>query len=70
MGYILFYHKAKERTGTTLIEVMLFIVLVSLMMGTVLPLLFNATESRQRQDAIALVEQNGSTSYANHCAGN
>ncbi len=30
-----------------------------MMMGTVLPLLFNATESRQRQDAIALVEQNG-----------
>ena len=38
---------------------MLFIVLVSLMMGTILPLLFNATESRQRQDAIALVEHNG-----------
>lgn len=29
------------------------------MAGTVIPLLFNATESRQRQDAIALVEQNG-----------
>jgi len=32
---------------------------MGMMAGTVLPMLFNATESRQRQDAIALVEQNG-----------
>jgi len=37
----------------------IFIAIVALMAGTMLPLLFNATESRQRQDAIALVEQNG-----------
>ena len=59
MKFTFSHYSAKERTGTTLIEIILFVVLVSLMMGTILPLLFNATESRQRQDAIALVEHNG-----------
>ncbi len=42
-----------------MVELILFITLMAMMSGTILPLLFNSTESRQRQDAIALVEQNG-----------
>lgn len=49
----------KQRPAITLVEVLMFITLMGMMAGTVLPTLFNATESRQRQDAIALVEQNG-----------
>ena len=49
----------KQRPGITLVEVLLFVALVGIMATTILPLLFSSTESRQRQDAIALVEQNG-----------
>ena len=52
-------YKVKHRPGITLIEVLLFVVLMGMMVVTIMPLLFNSTESRQRQDAIALVEQNG-----------
>lgn len=48
-----------NRPGVTLIEMMIFIALVGVMAMTMLPMLFSATEARQRQDAIALVEQNG-----------
>lgn len=47
------------RKGATLVELLMFITLAGMMAGTIIPLLFNSTESRQRQDAIALVEQNG-----------
>lgn len=48
-----------SRPGVSLIEMIIFIAVVALMAGAMLPLLFAATESRQRQDAIALVEQEG-----------
>jgi len=48
-----------SRPGVSFIEVLIFMAIVGIMAGTILPLLFNATESRQRQDAIALVEQDG-----------
>ena len=51
------WHK-KSRPGVSFIEMLIFVAIVALMAGTMIPLLFNATESRQRQDAIALVEQN------------
>jgi len=51
--------KFSSRAGLTLPEVLIFMVLMAMMSATVLPMLFNSTESRQRQDAIALVEQNG-----------
>lgn len=59
MNHSLNTHLATERKGASIIELMIFIVLAAMMALTILPLLFNATESRQRQDAIALVEQNG-----------
>lgn len=49
----------KVRPGVTLVEMLLYITLMAMMSTTIIPLLFNATESRQRQDAIAAVEQNG-----------
>jgi type II secretory pathway pseudopilin PulG len=54
------HHRLRtQRPGISLIEVLLFVVIMALMAGALLPFLFNVTESRQRQDAIALVEQNG-----------
>lgn len=47
------------RPGATLVELLLFVTLAAMMAGTIIPLMFNTTESRQRQDAIAVVEQNG-----------
>jgi type II secretory pathway pseudopilin PulG len=47
------------RAGLTFIELILFMAIAGIMSGTVIPMLISATESRQRQDAIALVEQNG-----------
>lgn len=49
----------KLRNGITMVELLLFIGISGLMAGTVIPMLMSATESRQRQDALALVEQNG-----------
>jgi type II secretory pathway pseudopilin PulG len=55
-----FHHRlTAQRPGVTLIEMLLFVVIMALMAGAILPFLFAVTESRQRQDAIALVEQNG-----------
>lgn len=53
-----FCRHTKRRAGVTLIELMIFIAIMSIMASTLIPLLFNVTKSRQRQDAIALVEQN------------
>lgn len=49
----------QHRSGATLVELLLYVTLMAMMSSTVLPLLFSSTESRQRQDAIALVEQSG-----------
>lgn len=48
-----------DRAGVTLVELLLFIAIMGIMASALIPLLFSVTESRQRQDAIALVEQNG-----------
>lgn len=47
------------QAGFTIIELLLFIAISGLMAGTVIPMLMSSTESRQRQDALALAEQNG-----------
>jgi type II secretory pathway pseudopilin PulG len=48
-----------QRSAFTIVEVILYMGIVAIMSGTIIPMLVSATESRQRQDAIALVEQNG-----------
>lgn len=52
-------HYIQLRPAFTIVELILFMGIASIMSGTIIPMLVNATESRQRQDAIALVEQNG-----------
>lgn len=47
------------RSGFTLIEVIFFMAVFSMVMVVMLPLLFSATETRLRQQTIALVEDNG-----------
>ena len=48
------------RSGATLIELLIFLAILSMVVGLVLPLLFAATENRLLQQTIFLVEQNGS----------
>jgi type II secretory pathway pseudopilin PulG len=47
------------RRGTTLIELLIFLVIFSIVGAVVLPLLFRATEGRLLQQTVAIVEQNG-----------
>lgn len=49
----------RSRAGFTLIEVIIFMAIFSMVLVVMLPLLFSATESRLRQQTIALVENNG-----------
>lgn len=52
-----FYHSSHP--GTTLIELLLFLAILSIIVGTALPMLFSATENRLLQQTISIVEQNG-----------
>jgi len=49
----------RRHSGTTLIELLIFIAVLSMIVATALPLLFSATESRILQQTISIVEQNG-----------
>lgn len=49
----------RRRPGTTLIELLLFLGILSLVAGMTLPILFSATENKLLQQTIAVVEQNG-----------
>lgn len=51
-----FFHR---RHGTTLIELIIFLAVLSLVIATALPLLFSTTENRLLQQTISIVEQNG-----------
>jgi hypothetical protein len=50
---------AASKPGTTLIELILFLAILSMVMGMILPILFSATENRLLQQTISTVEQNG-----------
>jgi len=47
------------RPGTTLVELLLFLGILSLVAGLTIPILFSATENKLLQQTIAVVEQNG-----------
>jgi len=51
-----FHHR---RPGVTFVEVLLFVAILSMVAGLVMPLLFNATENRLLQETIGIVEGNG-----------
>lgn len=48
-----------RRPGSTMIELLIYMVLLAIVMGMVLPLLFMASEDRLLQQTISVVEQNG-----------
>ena len=48
-----------KRPGTTLIELLIFVALISLIVALALPLLFSSTEHRMLQQTVSIVEQNG-----------
>lgn len=48
-----------SRSGTTLIELIIYLAILSMIIGTALPMLFSATENRLLQQTVSIVEQNG-----------
>lgn len=58
-GYKLQVYRFRSREGTSLIELLIFLGILSLVIATALPMLFAATENRILQQTIAIVEQNG-----------
>lgn len=51
--------RIEARPGATLIELLVFLAVLSIVVGAALPILFSATENRLLQQTIAVVEQNG-----------
>lgn len=51
--------QVSARRGTSLIELLIFLGILSLVIAVALPMLFSATENRILQQTIAIVEQNG-----------
>lgn len=49
----------RNRPGTTLIELIIYVAVISLVVAVALPMLFSATENRLLQQTISIVEQNG-----------
>jgi hypothetical protein len=49
----------RSRTGTTMIELIIFVAIMGMVIAVALPLLFAATENRLLQQTISIVEQNG-----------
>ena len=48
-----------QRPGTTLVELLIFLAILVMVIGMILPILFSTTENRMLQQTIATVEQNG-----------
>ncbi|HLD32700.1 MAG TPA: hypothetical protein VJB10_03890 [Candidatus Peribacteraceae bacterium] len=53
------YRIFRVRSGTSLVELLLFLAFFSLVSGVVVALLFSSNEQRVRQETIALVDQTG-----------
>ena len=47
------------RRGATLVELLIFVGILGIVIGAVLPILFSASENRVLQQTISIVEQNG-----------
>jgi type II secretory pathway pseudopilin PulG len=52
------FFRSRHR-GTSLIELLIFLAILGLIIGTILPLLFSSAEDRLLQQTISVVEQNG-----------
>jgi type II secretory pathway pseudopilin PulG len=55
----------RRRPATTLMELLLFLAILSLVIGMILPILFSSTENRLLQQTISTVEQNGAQMMQN-----
>ena len=53
------YKNVTFRSGTTLVEVLMFIGLLGFLCAVTLPILFATSENRMLQQTVAIVEQNG-----------
>jgi len=49
----------RQRDGTTLVELLLFMTIVALVGASILPIFYASTDNRLLQQTIAIVEQNG-----------
>ncbi len=52
-------HLVHRRPGTTLVELLIFLGILSIVAGITLPILFASTENKLLQQTISVVEQNG-----------
>lgn len=57
--------RLRHRSGTTLIELLIFLAIMALVVSVTLPMLFIAAENRLLQRTISLVEQNGTQAVQN-----
>lgn len=53
------------RSGTTLIELLLFLAIMAVVASLTLPMLFTAAENRMLQQTVSVVEQNGAQTVQN-----
>ncbi len=51
--------RLNNRPGITLVELIIYLAILILVIGMILPILFSATENRMLQQTIAVVEENG-----------
>ena len=54
-----------HRPGTTLVELLIFLAIMSAVVAVTLPLMFSAAENRLLQQTISVVEQNGTQAVQN-----
>lgn len=55
----------QNRPGTTLLELLIFLAIMSMVVAVTLPMMFSAAENRLLQQTISVVEQNGTQATQN-----
>lgn len=56
---------SSSRPGTTLVELLIFLAIMSLVVSLTLPMMFRASENRLLQQTVSVVEQNGAQAVQN-----
>lgn len=54
-----------HRPGTTLVELLIFLAIMSMVVAVTLPMMFSAAENRLLQQTVSVVEQNGTQAVQN-----
>lgn len=55
----------RHRPGATLVELLIFLAIMSMIVGLALPMMFTAAENRLLQQTVSIVEQNGTQALQN-----